>query len=183
MTGLEIAALVSTIGSTIGQIGSLFGGKRTSYNLADIDRLIDRMRARGAAQISGAVSRGKVAAAQSLAARGLGSSTITTGALGDIEQSGLEALVNLTGELSAQELEMIRMLSSLQQQEEIFKRRGLYELFGGLADIGATYLIGRYFPKTKIDLSSPYMQYLNQVEQPYSPIESIKKVPPEWWLG
>jgi len=176
MTGLEIAALISTIGSTVGQIGSLFGGKSKGYGLSDIDELISRMRRRGASQIGSQVARGKAGVAQSFAGRGFGDSTMTADALMGIEGMGFEALAGLEGDLAGSELEMIRSLAGLQQRESMFKRSALSDIFGSIADLGGQYLLSQYFPKSNINFDNPY-EYLGN---PYKP--DMPDIEPEDYL-
>jgi len=182
MTGIEIAALISAIGGTAGQMGTLFGGGSQRYGLSDIDQLISRMRRRGASQIGSQVARGKVSTAQSFAGRGFGDSTMATDALAGIEGMGFEALAGLEGDLAGTELEMIRSLAGLQQQESMFKRSQLSDIFGSIADVGGQYLLSRYFPKTNINYSNPYEQFMgggggNDF------IRSKQEINPTWWFG
>lgn len=155
---LETLALISAGSGLVGQLGSIFGGGSKGYSTSDIDEMISKMRQRGSAQVGGQVSRAKVKSAQSFASRGLGDSTMSLDSLMGIEGMGLDALADLEGSLAGTEMQMMDALAQLQQRQSMFKQQQLSDIFGSISDLGTSYLLGKYFPKTQINIQNPYGQ-------------------------
>lgn len=138
--GTPWGKIAGGVGAGIGLLGAgsqLFGGG-SDFDKGDIDSIIRSMRQSGTRQVGSQLSRANVATAGNMASRGLGSSTMTTGALGANQAAAMDALANLESSLGMTRGQLEQFLAQLQAQERAEK----LGFFGEIADVGLMALLG-----------------------------------------
>lgn len=160
MDPITAMALISAGGGLLRNIFAMQGGERSTWGLGDIQRMISNMRQAGYSRIGRQVAGGKQAAAGQLAASGLGDSSMVQAALGQVGAGGVSALADLEASLSQEQMRMVQNLMAMQQQERMWKQQQMADIFGGISDIGLSYFIGQYFPRTQVNMNNPYQQFM-----------------------
>lgn len=132
--GLPWGKIATIAGAGLGLIGTLknLQGIDMPYSMSDIDELITKQRRTGYGAIGKQLSQANVATAGNLASRGLGSSTIATGALSANRAASMDAIAELEGQLTDQQRQMLMQLAQLRQAEEMRKKN----VWAKLADMG-----------------------------------------------
>jgi len=120
-----------------GAVGTAFGsGYDLPIDKADIDKMINQMRSTGYTGIGQQLAGANVATAGNLASRGLGSSTITTGALGANQAAAMQAISQLESQLGVDRNRMLMQLAQMEAQRDQMKRQDQMSVWSNLADVG-----------------------------------------------
>jgi hypothetical protein len=119
-----------------------FGQTSLPMDREGIEDLINQIRQGSTAQIGGQLSRSNIATAGNLASRGLGSSTIATGAMAENRAQALNALANLESQFAGMELSSLQELNRMRMQESLAQQQMMYDLFSGGLDVGGMAALG-----------------------------------------
>lgn len=146
--GLALGGTLLGLGSAQPEVPTM---PTLPFDKDSIDALIQTQRRAGVRNIGSQLSGANIAAAGNMASRGLGSSTMTTSALGANRAAALQARGQLEADLSQQEMQMMQQLHQMQLQQQMAQYQAQaaagqqesanYQQIGGqLANLGVTLL-------------------------------------------
>ena len=143
LTPSQIGGGLALGGGIAGLAAQLFGDQPDAapgFTSDDIDKFISQQRQAGSRQIGGQLSRANVSTAGQMASRGLGSSTMTTGALQANQAGAMDAVGQLEAQLGLTRMQAEQFLAQLEAQQQAQQQASQQQFFGGIADIGGLLL-------------------------------------------
>lgn len=146
MNPLAIAALISAGTSIAGTAYNIFGkkGYEPQFDREAIDELISGYRQMGTRRAGQRLARANVATAGQFASRGMGGTTMATGALGANRAMMEQSLADLEAKLAGVESDIMMRQEQMRFGGQMQRTQDINALLGGIGDISLMYLLGRY---------------------------------------